>query len=73
MSSWLWQQQLAYGGSPRYGHDGWPRSAMVSFATVIVVPMLGEVLWVQWWQQHITSATCGVPWKRFVAALGISG
>lgn len=53
------------------GHGGWPR--LVSFGEVTVVPMLGEVLWVRWWQQCIATTTCGVLRKVLVVALGTSG
>lgn len=67
------QQQLAYDVSQRPWTRWLASLGVVSFGEVTVVPMLGEVLWVRWWQQCIATTTCGVLQKVLVTALGTSG
>ena len=42
---------------------------MVNVGKVVVAHLLGEVLWLRWWQQCITTAIYGVLRKGSVATL----
>jgi hypothetical protein len=39
---------------------GWPRLAMVRFGGATGARLLGEELWLRWWQQCRCAAICGV-------------
>jgi hypothetical protein len=51
------------------GHSGGPRLPMVRFGGAAGARLLGEELWLHWWQQCRPAAICGVQRKGLAAVL----